>query len=621
MSNNENRQPLIGFLLIGVIISAWMFWQSTQAPPPKPAQKTETKSVQSTQAQTPAQDPQQSQAQAQKALGALASLQNSTEELITVETDLATIQLTSKGASFHRWYLKQFKSWFGGETQLIPYNPPSGQALGEFGVVFTSTESKQVDTRLLNYRFDTQTPRTIKVSGEQTATVVARLPLPNGGSIVRTYTFQGNTYAVSAKVQLNNVGDIIANRRYELVWSNGVQYQESNSQDESTYAKAMMSLGGSIEEIDAAKFDEQPKTNMTGSLDYMAIKTKYFVASVIPQVKNSETAVYLEGQRIGAPNEGAYETYSMAVRLPYRGQSQEDAFTVYVGPIDYDILKQYNMQAVVDFGWKWIIRPIGEWFMLPVFQATYKVIPNYGLAILLFTLLMKVLMHPLSIGQLQSSMKMQLLAPEIEKIRKRHPDDMQTQQQETMKLYGEYGINPAGGCLPLLLQMPILYALWAVLSSAIQLRQMPFVGWITDLATPDVLYRLPFKVPLFNVDIISGLAIAMGLTMFVQQKLTITDPRQKAMVYMIPVMMTLSFSNFPAGLNLYYFLFNLLGIAQQLYLTKFSKNKLTLADLKRMPKKEGWFAKKMREAQEIATSQGRELPGQSSQKSSSKKKK
>ncbi len=617
MSNNENRQPLIGFLLIGVIISAWMFWQSTQAPPPpKPVQKTEqTKSVQS------APTPQESQIQAQQALGALAPLQNGAEEIITVETDYTTVQLTSKGASFHRWYLKQFKSWFGGETQLIPYNPPNGQPLGEFGVVFTSTESKQVDTRLLNYRFDPQTPRTIKVSGDQTATVVARLSLPNGGSIVRTYTFQGNSYAVSAKVQLNNMADIIANRRYELVWTNGVQYQEGNSIDESNSAKAMMSLGSSVEEIDAAKFDEQPKTNMTGSLDYMAIKTKYFVASVIPQVKNSESAVYLEGQRIGAPQEGAYEVYSMAVRLPYRGQSQEDAFTVYVGPIDYDILKQYGMQAVVDFGWKWIIRPIGEWFMLPVFQATYKVIPNYGLAILLFTLLMKVLLHPLSIGQLQSSMKMQLLAPEIEKIRKRHPDDMQAQQQETMKLYGEYGINPAGGCLPLLLQMPILYALWAVLSSAIQLRQMPFVGWITDLATPDVLYRLPFKIPLFNVDIISGLAIAMGLTMFVQQKLTITDPRQKAMVYMVPVMMTLSFSNFPAGLNLYYFLFNLLGIAQQLYLTKFSKNKLTLADLKRMPKKEGWFAKKMREAQELAAAQGRTLPGDSSKSHPSKKKK
>ncbi len=617
--SNENRQPLIGFILIGVIITAWMFWQSMNAPPPKPQPKPEQVQQQQQKplpATQTAPVPNQ-----QQALGVLAQLQRGEEEFVTVETDHTTIQLTSKGASFHRWYLKQFKSWFGGETQLIPYNPPSGQTLGEFGVVFTSTESKQVDTRLLNYRFDPATPRTIKLTGTETATVIARLTLPHGGSIVRTYTFHGNTYSVDAKIQLNQMSDVIANRKYEIVWSNGLQYQEANSQDESNSSKAMMSLGGSIEEIDAAKFDEQPKTNMTGALDYMAIKTKYFVASIIPKVKNNESQVFLEGQRIGAPQDGAYETYSMALRLPYRGQSQEDNFTVYVGPIDYNILKQYEMQAVVDFGWKWIIRPIGEWFMLPVFQATYKVIPNYGLAILIFTILMKILLHPLSIGQLQSSMKMQLLAPEIEKIRKRHPDDMQTQQQETMKLYGEYGINPAGGCLPLLLQMPILYALWAVLSSAIQLRQMPFFGWITDLATPDVLYRLPAKIPLFNVDIISGLAIAMGLTMFVQQKLTITDPRQKAMVYMVPVMMTLSFSTFPAGLNLYYFMFNLLGIAQQLYLTKFSKKKLTLADLKRMPKKEGWFAKKMREAQELAAQQGHQLPGQKDSHSASGKKK
>jgi YidC/Oxa1 family membrane protein insertase len=182
-----------------------------------------------------------------------------------------------------------------------------------------------------------------------------------------------------------------------------------------------------------------------------------------------------------------------------------------------------------------------------------------------------------------------------------------------MKLYSEYGINPAGGCLPLLLQMPILFALWQFLRSTIDLRQEGFILWITDLSIPDVIIDIGFKLPIFNMDKFSGLAILMGVTLFIQQKMTVTDPRQKMLVWMMPIMFTLMFSNFPSGLNLYYFMFNLFSIAQQYYMNNLAKNKLTLADLKRMPKKEGWLQKKMREAQEIAAERGKSLPGRASE--------
>jgi len=213
----------------------------------------------------------------------------------------------------------------------------------------------------------------------------------------------------------------------------------------------------------------------------------------------------------------------------------------------------------------------------------------------------------LSITQMRSAQKMQLLSPEMEKIRTKYKDDQQAQQKEIMKLYSEYGINPASGCLPLLLQMPILFALWAVLRSAIELRQEPFIWWITDLSMPDKILNFGFS--FLGISHLSGLAVLMGVTMFIQQKMTITDPRQKAMVYMMPVMFLFLFSNFPSGLNLYYFFFNLLSIAQQVYINKFSKKRLTLEDLKKMPKKEGWLQRKMREAQELAEAQGRTLPG------------
>jgi len=140
--------------------------------------------------------------------------------------------------------------------------------------------------------------------------------------------------------------------------------------------------------------------------------------------------------------------------------------------------------------------------------------------------------------------------------------------QQIMNLYKEYGVNPAAGCLPLLLQMPILFALWSVLRSSIELRQASFVWWIHDLSIPDTVLTLPFTIPLLGMNEVSGLALAMGVTMFIQQKMTVTDPRQKAMVWMMPVMLTLLFNSLPSGLNLYYFVFNLFSIVQQVYVNK-----------------------------------------------------
>ena len=219
------------------------------------------------------------------------------------------------------------------------------------------------------------------------------------------------------------------------------------------------------------------------------------------------------------------------------------------------------------------------------------------------------MLYPLSIKQMRSVAKMRLINPILAEVREKYKDDQQAQQQATMKIYGEYGINPAGGCLPLLFQMPILYALYAVMNNAIDLRQSDFILWITDLSQPDIIIQFPFS--LLGLTHISGLALMMGVTMFLQQKMTITDPKQKSLMYMMPIMFTLMFAYLPAGLNLYYFIFNLLSIGQQVYIEKFSKKKYTLEDLKKAPKKEGWMQRKMREAQEMAVQQGKIPPGMS----------
>ena len=156
-----------------------------------------------------------------------------------------------------------------------------------------------------------------------------------------------------------------------------------------------------------------------------------------------------------------------------------------------------------------------------------------------------------------------------------------------MKLYKDYGINPLGGCLPLLLQMPILYALFKIFGSTIQLRQASFVLWIQDLSIPDTILHLPFKFPVFGFTQVSGLAFLMGITMFIQQKQSVKDPRQKSMIYMMPILFTLMFNGFPSGLNLYYFMFNILSIGQQYLLTKKTKD-VPLQKVKKKTNKQSW---------------------------------
>ena len=193
--------------------------------------------------------------------------------------------------------------------------------------------------------------------------------------------------------------------------------------------------------------------------------------------------------------------------------------------------------------------------------------------------------------------KMQLLQPKITEMKEKFKDDPQKVQKETMKLYQTYGINPAGGCFPMLLQMPIFIALWGLFQAAIELRQQPFIFWIKDLSVPDVIYDLGFKLPIFGIQEISGLALLMGITTFVQQKMTMKDPKQQALVYMMPIMLTILFMTFPSGLNLYYFMFNVFSIGQQYYINH-KQSDVVLEPVDPSKRKKGFMQKLMDAAEQ-----------------------
>jgi len=218
---------------------------------------------------------------------------------------------------------------------------------------------------------------------------------------------------------------------------------------------------------------------------------------------------------------------------------------------------------MMDLGYA-IFRPVGK-VILWSFQLFHRFIPNYGLVIILFSILVKLVLFPLTRKSYQSMKEMQLLQPKMQEMNEKYKENPQKKQQEVMKMYQEYGINPLGGCIPMALQMPLLIALFSIFRSTIELRGASFIWWITDLSRPDTVAMLPFTVPFYG-NTVNILPLFMGVTMFIQQKMTMQDPKQKAMVYMMPVFLTFLFNSFPSGLNLYYALFNLFSILQEKFL-------------------------------------------------------
>ncbi|MCS7000656.1 MAG: membrane protein insertase YidC [Bacteroidota bacterium] len=594
-----DRNALIGMLLISLIIGVWMFYSSLQhqssAPPSAPG------------------DTLQSNAPAAASMPSVTPAQPVTpEKKVRVVTDHYTATISSLGMTIKRWELHHYKAWYGAPVQLVQ---PGAR---EVGITFTLRNGEKVAPRQQPFTFlNAPADGTIRI-GKDSAFTLRGIFQIGGATVERAITFYGSTYHIALRTTFDNADTLfpLTRRWYDVGWTSGLKYQEASSVEESSHSTVFASLNGSLDEVDVTEYNKPVSVHQSGTVEYIGTKTKYFMVALLNGRPDRQAEYFLEGVMYGAPNNGRVKVYSAVYRVPYRGGRQSDSLAVYIGPLDYDIVKPYGLQATVNFGWRWIVRPIGEFFMLPIFKAIHSIIPNYGFSIIVFSILMKLLLYPLSRGQMQSALKMRALQPEIEKLRKKYADDPMELQRAQMQLFSEYGVNPMGGCLPLLLQLPILYALYAVLATNIAMRQASFIpGWIDDLSIPDHVLRLPFSI--FGIEAISGMALIMGLTLFIQQKMTITDPNQKALVYIMPIMLTLMFSYLPSGLNLYYLVFNLLGIIQQVWMTKFSKKQLTLADLKRMPKKEGWLQKRLRIAQELAAAQGRsfpvELPGEKKQ--------
>lgn len=376
---------------------------------------------------------------------------------------------------------------------------------------------------------------------------------PEGFRFVKRYTFYPQLYRIDLDIAVANPTPQALKEDIALTLLN----RPYDKTDGYTFSGPAVYSDGKLQEIDSKDLKE-PK-EFSGKISWIAYEDRYFITALAPRTADSGDV------RISKSDRQLTRTSYVKPSLTVPAGGQTDlSYQLYIGPKDLSCIKQLEgLEKSIDFGWVNIIaKPF-----LHVLKIFNRFTYNYGLAIILLTVLIKIVLWWPSQKSYQSMKQMQKLQPKLAKIREKYKDDKQKMNEEIMSLYKTYKINPLGGCLPMVLQIPVFFALYKVLLNAIELRHAPFMLWINDLSAPD---RLPIG---FDIPYLGGipiLTVLMGASMFLQQWMTPTtgDPAQAKIMLLLPVIFTFMFVNFPAGLVLYWFVSNILSIGQQYFVNK-----------------------------------------------------
>lgn len=398
----------------------------------------------------------------------------------------------------------------------------------------------------------------VVVKGDKAGTLAMTGQLASGVAIDKVFRFQRDDYRIELTVTVHNNSAVPLQGAPYLTLVNR-PFTDAASQF--LFHGPAAYVDGVLEEV---KVDDLKKAggsrSFTGNVRWAAYEDTYFMTGIMPQEMGQSTAHFsvAEEDKVTTVLAGAADTIQPKGSKTY-------AYTVYFGPKDLKLLRTMgnDLERVVDFGWFDVIaRPT-----LYLLNFLYNYVGNYGVAIILLTVLIKLAFWPISHKGMKSMKTMQKIQPKMAKLREKYKDDKARQQQEMMKLYQTYKVNPLGGCLPMVLQIPVFFALYKVLLQSIELRHAPFMLWINDLSAPDRLF-IGFEIPWLHG--IPVLTLLMGASMFVQQKMTPStgDPMQAKIMMFMPVIFTFMFLNFASGLVLYWLLNNLLTIAQQYVINK-----------------------------------------------------
>ena len=386
------------------------------------------------------------------------------------------------------------------------------------------------------------------------ATIIFRGTSQNGLAITQTYRFFPDRYGIDLAVTAANPTATPVNGVFRTTLR-VIPPKDKGSYY--AYVGFALFSDNKLEEVEVE--DPGEEESIRGDIGWVSYEDNYFISAVVPEIpaKGSFT-----GKRLSS---GVLEGILLPAPVSLQPSTQAtNQYQLYLGPRELGTLKKFgkNLDRAIDFGWTDIIaKPL-----LYILRFFDQYIHNYGVSIILLTILVKILFWPLTHKSYKSMKEMQKLQPRMAKLREKYKGDKQKLNQEMMGLYKTYKVNPMGGCLPMVVQIPVFFALFRVLGACIELRHAPFIFWINDLSAPDRLFHFPFEIPFMTPPYgIPVLTLLMGGSMFIQQKMTPTpgDPTQAKIMMFLPVIFTFMFINFPSGLVLYWLVNNLLSIGQQ----------------------------------------------------------
>ncbi len=522
------------------------------------------------------------------------------KKFITVENDLVKYRFSTLGGRIYSVELKKYKTW--DQKPLILFNGDST----EFGFRFFTVSNKLLDTKKLFFTPLTDTGHVVVT--DSTYKIVFRLTLGNDKYIDYRYTIPKDDYMIGFDVEMHGMNQVIAGNLTDisLRWKIYMPQQEKGRINEDNYSTIKFRYyQDEVDGLPMRSSKELLEKDIPTKLEWVAFKDQFFSSVLI-----STGQPFLSGKvkSLKMPETSPYfRECETDLSVPYRpAENTSYHMNMYFGPNHFKTLKKYGigLEELVYLG-RNIIKWINQYVIIWIFNFLNKYISNYGIIILLLTIIIKMALFPLTYKSYVSQAKMRVLKPFIDELGKKYPkkEDAMKKQQAQMALYKQAGVSPLSGCLPMLLQMPILFAMFRFFPTSIELRQQSFL-WAHDLSTYDSIWQLPFTIPMYG-DHVSLFTILMTISTIVTMKINSPSgdssqmPGMKGMMYIMPVTFMLFLNNFSAALNYYYFLANLITFGQNMIAKAFVNEDEILRrvhEKKKIPVKKSKWQQRLEEA-------------------------
>ena len=513
----------------------------------------------------------------------LTAAQEAEPEEFTVENEVMTVRFSTRGGQITGVTLKDYTKYAprGQRDQLIELMDPASARFDMSFYVKNGLNNVKVNT--MDYVFRAEP---VETAGDARR-VTMRLAVAENAWLEYEYLIYNKQaperdYLVDFNVRLVNMAPQMANQTsIGIDWSNVSYQNEKGFQNENMYTTLAYRFPGesSIEELGMS--DGAKSKSVSTAVNWVAFKQQFFSSVFIAPQNVSSANMDFD---TAAPGSELLKCFSVQMAVPYSAQVEGYDFAFYFGPNKYAILKKVtdnngadlHMERLIPLGWG-IFGWVNRWCVIPVFDFLRNYIGSFGIIILILVILVKLVISPLTYKSYVSMAKMRLIKPQVDELNKKYPkkEDAMKKQQATMELYKKAGINPMGGCIPMLIQLPILIAMFRFFPASIELREQPFL-WADDLSSYDSIVNLPFSIPFYG-DHVSLFALLMavslfGYSYFNYQQTASSQPQMAGMkfmmVYMMPIMMLLWFNSYSSGLCYYYLLSNLFTIGQTLVIRR-----------------------------------------------------